>query len=148
MVTCISLVHHDAGGDPPTECVREPSSVPHSLLIAACRTFASSIPTGIITDLERQFTFSAEVGTLTISMFVVGYCVGPLVWGPLSEYVGRKPVFLGTFVVYTGMQIGCALAPNTAALLIFRFIGGTFAAAPLANSGYVLLSSIYYLGCG
>ena len=80
-------------------------------------------------------------------MFVVGYCVGPLVWGPLSEYVGRKPVFLGTFVVYTGMQVGCALAPNTAALLIFRFIGGTFAAAPLANSGYVLLPSIY-LGCG
>ncbi|TFK80170.1 MFS general substrate transporter [Polyporus arcularius HHB13444] len=101
-------------------------------------TFASSIPTGIITDLERQFAFSAEVGTLTISIFVVGYCVGPLVWGPLSEYVGRKPVFLGTFVVYTGLQVGCALAPNTAALLVFRFLGGTFAAAPLANSGAVI----------
>ena len=41
--------------------------------------------------------------------------------------------------MYTAFQIGCAVAPNTASLLIFRFLGGTFAAAPLANSGYVTL---------
>lgn len=83
----------------------------------------------------REFSFSREVGALTISIFVVGYCVGPLLWGPLSEAVGRKPVFVGTFLVYTAFQVGSALAPNTAAVLIFRFLGGTFAAAPLANSG-------------
>lgn len=38
------------------------------------------------------------------------------------------------------MQVGNALAPNTAALLIFRFLGGFFAAAPLTNAGYVLPS--------
>lgn len=36
------------------------------------------------------------------------------------------------------MQVGNALAPNTAALLIFRFLGGFFAAAPLTNAGYAL----------
>lgn len=36
------------------------------------------------------------------------------------------------------MLIGSALAPNTAALLVFRFLGGTFAACPLANSGAVV----------
>jgi MFS family permease len=36
------------------------------------------------------------------------------------------------------MQVGCALAPNTAAILIFRFLGGCFAASPLANSGAVM----------
>ncbi|KAI0808175.1 MFS general substrate transporter [Fomes fomentarius] len=101
-------------------------------------TFASSSPSGVIPDLMREFSFSREVGALTISIFVVGYCVGPLLWGPLSESVGRKPVFVGTFLVYTGFQIGSALAPNTAAVLIFRFLGGTFAAAPLANSGAVI----------
>lgn len=60
--------------------------------------------------------------------------LGPLVWGPLSEIVGRRPVFIGTFIVYVGFQIGCALAPNTGALLAFRFLGGTFAAAPLTKS--------------
>lgn len=35
----------------------------------------------------EYFTFSEEVATLTISLFVAGYCVGPLLWGPLSEIV-------------------------------------------------------------
>ena len=89
-------------------------------------------------QLIEKFTFSTEVATLTISLFVAGYCVGPLLWGPLSEQVGRKPVFVLSFIVYTAFQVGCALSPNTASILIFRFLGGTFAAAPLANSGYVI----------
>ena len=109
-----------------------------------CRTFTSSAPSGVIKQLIEKFHLSTEVATLTISLFVAGYCVGPLVWGPLSEQVGRRPVFVGSFVVYTAFQIGCAVAPNTGALLAFRFLGGTFAAAPLANSGYV--TSILYSG--
>ena len=83
----------------------------------------------------EQFGFGEEVATLNIALFVAGYCVGPLVWGPLSESIGRKPVFVGSFVVYTAFQVGNALAKNTASLLVFRFLGGVFAAAPLANSG-------------
>ena len=92
-------------------------------------------------EIEEQFGFSREVGALVISLFVAGYCVGPLLWGPLSEQIGRKPVFVVAFVVYVGFQVGCALAPNTAAILIFRFLGGVFAAAPLANSGYASSTS-------
>ena len=83
----------------------------------------------------EEFGLGTEVAILTISLFVAGYCVGPLVWGPLSEQVGRKPVFVWSFLVYTLFQVGSALAPNTGAVLAFRFLGGTFAAAPLANSG-------------
>ncbi|ELU43026.1 polyamine transporter 1 [Rhizoctonia solani AG-1 IA] len=72
------------------------------------------------------------------SLFVVGYCVGPLLWGPLSENYGRRPIFLIGFVVYTGFQIGGALAPNIASILVFRFLGGTFAACPLTNSGAII----------
>ena len=101
------------------------------------RTFASSAPTGVLPQLIEKFGFSVEVAKLTISLFVVGYCVGPLLWGPLSEQFGRKPVFIGSFFAYTAFQLGCALSQNTASILVFRFLGGTFAAAPLANSGYV-----------
>ena len=55
----------------------------------------------------------------------------------LSEAYGRRPIFLYPFALYTLTQVGSALAPNTATLLIFRFLGGFFAAAPLTNSGYV-----------
>lgn len=88
--------------------------------------------------MEEYFGFSQEVGVLTIALFVAGYCIGPLLWGPLSESLGRRPVFIGTFVAYMGFQIGCALSKNTASILIFRFLGGCFASAPLTNSGALI----------
>ncbi|KIK50280.1 hypothetical protein GYMLUDRAFT_51297 [Collybiopsis luxurians FD-317 M1] len=105
-------------------------------------TFASSAPSGIEQAFIEQFGLSEEVAVLTISLFVAGYCVGPLLWGPLSEEFGRKPIFIGTFFVYTMFQVGMALAKNTASILVFRFLGGTFAAAPLSNSG-ALISDIW-----
>lgn len=33
------------------------------------------------------FGFGTEVATLTIALFVAGYCLGPILWGPLSEQV-------------------------------------------------------------
>lgn len=105
-------------------------------------TFASSAPSGIIVPVMDRFHMSNEVAILTISLFVAGYCFGPLLWGPLSETYGRKPVFLYPCIIYTAFQVGNALAPNTASFLIFRFLGGFFAAAPLTNSG-ALLSDIW-----
>ena len=91
----------------------------------------------MMVQLIEHFHIGREVATLTIALFVAGYCVGPLAWGPMSEQVGRKPVFIICFIVYTAFQVGNALSPNTASVLVFRFLGGMFAAAPLANSGYV-----------
>ena len=107
-------------------------------LLVLNSTFASSSPSGIVRDMIAYFEFSQEVAILTISLFVAGYIIGPLLWGPLSESYGRRPIFIGTFIVYTGMQVGCALSKNTASILIFRFLGGCFAAAPLTNSGAML----------
>lgn len=83
----------------------------------------------------EEFGFGKEVGALLISLFVAGYCVGPLIWGPLSEQYGRRTIGIISFVIYTAFQIGCALSRNTASILVFRFLGGTFAASPLTNSG-------------
>ncbi|OAX44363.1 MFS general substrate transporter [Rhizopogon vinicolor AM-OR11-026] len=105
-------------------------------------TFSSSAASPMIPTLMQVFGMSEEVGILTVSLFVCGYCVGPLIWGPLSEQYGRRPVFIVSFFIYTCFQVGCALAQNTASILIFRFLGGAFAAAPLANSG-ALISDIW-----
>ncbi|OCH86985.1 hypothetical protein OBBRIDRAFT_736922, partial [Obba rivulosa] len=77
--------------------------------------------------------------TLTIALFVAGYCVGPLLWGPLSEQVcyGRRPIFIITLPMYTCFQLGCALSHNRASIIVFRLLGGMFAAAPFTNSGSV-----------
>lgn len=88
------------------------------------------------------FGFGSEVAVLTIALFVAGYGVGPLVWGPLSEHYGRKPPLVISFAAYTGFTVGCALSRNTGSILVFRFLSGTFAASALVISGYALLHLI------
>lgn len=111
-------------------------------LLVLNATFSSSTPAALVPTFINEFGISQEVGTLTVSLFVCGYCVGPLLWGPLSEQYGRRPIFIISFFIYMCFQIGCALSQNITSILIFRFLGGTFAAAPLANSG-ALISDIW-----
>lgn len=74
---------------------------------------------------------------LPTAIFLIGYCIGPLVFSPLSETIGRKPVLLWSFSVFLLGTIGCALAPNWTSLLVFRVICGTMAAAPQTVVGGV-----------
>jgi hypothetical protein len=41
----------------------------------------------------EYFGFGKEVATLTVSLFISGYCLGPLLWGPLSEDVSFSKPF-------------------------------------------------------
>ncbi|KAL0951355.1 hypothetical protein HGRIS_008059 [Hohenbuehelia grisea] len=109
-----------------------------SALLMLNATFASSAPAGIVKELMEEFHMSETVGALTISLFVAGYCVGPMLWGPLSEQYGRRPIFIYPFICYTIFQAASALARNLASVLVFRFLGGFFAAAPLTNSGAII----------
>ncbi|KAL4070839.1 major facilitator superfamily domain-containing protein [Scleroderma citrinum] len=114
-------------------------------LLVLNATFASSAPSALLPALKSEFHYSDEVSNLVVSLFVAGYCVGPLIWAPLSEQYGRRPMFIISFFVYTCFQMACALSNNAASLLVFRFLGGTFAACPLANTG-ALLADIWDVG--
>ncbi|KAK7681592.1 hypothetical protein QCA50_015325 [Cerrena zonata] len=109
-----------------------------AILLIFNSTVASSIPSGVIGQLQAHFGLSSEVSALAIALFVLGFLIGPILWGPLSEHYGRRPISLIPLTLFVGTQIGCALSPNTAAFLIFRLLGGIFAASPLSNSGAVM----------
>lgn len=70
-------------------------------------------------------------------MYLVGYVVGPLLFGPLSESYGRKIILVGTFLFFTIFTMGCAVAPNWGSLLVFRFLTGVNASSPIAVIGGV-----------
>ncbi|KAG8918132.1 hypothetical protein FRC00_012819, partial [Tulasnella sp. 408] len=101
-------------------------------------SFASSAPAGVLDQLIEHFSLSRILAILTISLFVVGYCVGPFVWGPLSEHYGRKPILLAGFLGYTAFQVGCAVAETKEQVLVFRFLGGAFAASPMTVTAAIL----------
>lgn len=72
---------------------------------------------------------------LPVSVYLIGYIFGPLVFSPLSETVGRKIVVFWTFNVFILFTLACALAPNWPSFLIFRLVTGTCASVPLTVIG-------------
>ncbi|KAI1418489.1 MFS general substrate transporter [Hypoxylon sp. FL1857] len=101
-------------------------------LMAFSSTFASSVFSTAAKQTAEEFNVSQEVMTLGLSLFVLGYCFGPLLWGPLSEVYGRKlPLMLGAFV-FCIFQVPVAVAKNAQTVIVCRFIGGVFASSSLS----------------
>jgi len=75
---------------------------------------------------------------MVTTTFLLGYCVGPLFWGPGSELYGRRPILVISIVSYTLFILGQALATNIETLLVTRFLSGFFACAPLTIAGGVM----------
>ncbi|KAF8217975.1 MFS polyamine transporter [Mycena galopus ATCC 62051] len=101
-------------------------------------TFASSAPEDAARFVAADFRISAEVSDLITSLFLLGYVFGPMFWGPGSELIGRRPIFIFSMIMYTLLHLGQALAKNIQTMLITRFLGGFFACAPLVNAGGVI----------
>ena len=110
-----------------------------AVMLVLNATFASSSPSGCFGSISETFDVSLEVAGLTITLFLLGYCAGPLIFAPLSEFYGRRWIFYSTFTLYIAFNFLCAFAPNYASLLIGRFLTGTFVSAPLSNSPGVLV---------
>lgn len=76
--------------------------------------------------MERQLHGDTE---LTITGFLIGFAIAQLVWGPISDRIGRKlPLFIGMALFVVG-SIGCAMSQsdNLAYLSSHRRVRGTYA---------------------
>ncbi|KAI1179089.1 major facilitator superfamily domain-containing protein [Nemania sp. FL0916] len=101
--------------------------------------FASSILGPAINTLDKEFHNDNEiVGSWTVSIYLLGYAVGPIIIAPLSEIYGRKPVLTAANVFFCLWQIGCALAPNIATLIVARFFSGAGGVACLTLGGVIV----------
>ncbi|KAI0161540.1 major facilitator superfamily transporter [Xylariaceae sp. FL1272] len=94
--------------------------------------FTSSIFSASTRAVAAQFGVSAEVGILGVSLYVLGFATGPIIWAPLSELKGRRlPIVIAMFG-FSVFTIACATAKDLQTLLICRFFSGFFGASPLA----------------
>lgn len=110
-----------------------------SVLLVVNATFASSSPSGCLPSISEELHVSEEAAGLVITLFLLGYCAGPLIWAPLSEFYGRRWLFYTTFLAYIAFNFLCAFAPNFGGLLVGRFLSGTFASCALSNAPGVLV---------
>lgn len=94
------------------------------------------MPSGALDALSAHFGVTDRIHLILLnSLFMVGYVIGPLAFAPLSEYIGRRPVLIGTFLGYLVFMLACSGAPNYPALLVFRLLCGINAAAPTSVLG-------------
>jgi multidrug resistance protein len=110
-------------------------AVANSVLVVS---FCSSAFSGGIQQIMAEFSVSQEIVTLGVSLFVLGFALGPLLWAPFSELYGRQIVFVGTYTAFTAFNAGAAGGPTIYGLLILRFFAAAFGSSPLTNAGGVI----------
>lgn len=107
-----------------------------NIAVIAAVTFltplASSMVAPAIPEMMRDFkTSDATIGSFIVSIYILGYAIGPLIIAPMSELYGRLPIYHicnSLFVIWT---IACAVAPNIGSLLVFRLFAGIAGSCPI-----------------
>jgi MFS transporter, DHA1 family, multidrug resistance protein len=66
---------------------------------------------------------------LVLSLFMVGFGCGQVIFGPLCDRLGRRPALLLGCALFTVAAVGCAVAPSIESLVFWRFVQGAGAAA-------------------
>lgn len=98
-------------------------------------SFGSGVYSAAISQVQQQLHVSATTARLGISLCVLGFAFGPLIWGPASELYGKtRPLWIGYFG-FCLCQIPCALSTDIYMLLVFRLLAGLAGSAMLAILG-------------
>lgn len=96
---------------------------------------ASGIVTGGMEGPMETFGVSMEVSILAVTLMVIGFGIGPLIFAPISEEIGRYPVYVVTLGLAVIFIIPCGAAQNIGTLLVCRFLNGLFFSAPMCLIG-------------
>ncbi|CZR69920.1 related to multidrug resistant protein [Phialocephala subalpina] len=93
----------------------------------ASSMFAPGVP-----QLMKEFhSTNVELASFVVSVYILGFAIGPMVIAPLSELYGRRKVYQCCNVLFLACTIVCGESPNLGMLLAFRFWAGCAGVAPL-----------------
>ncbi|KAJ6465173.1 major facilitator superfamily domain-containing protein [Mycena vitilis] len=97
----------------------------------------SAIYTSSIPGLMAEFHVSLTMATLGLTLYVLGYGIGPMFLTPLQELpiLGRNPVYIATLFLFVIFQIPLITAQNMNTVLAMRFLTGLVGSPALATGG-------------
>lgn len=112
-----------------TPLLRGRERAPFLLLVAmtACGTLGMHVIIPALPATARAMGISISTVQLTITLYLIGLAVGQLLYGPLSDRFGRRPVLVLGLTLFTLASTAAALAPNPTVLIgarILQSIGG------------------------
>lgn len=112
-----------------------------SVGIVSTLTFTTQLASSMLAPGVPEFmvefgSSSTLLASFVVSVYVLGFAVGPLVLAPGSELVGRKLVYDICNVGFTVFSAACAVSTNLGMLIVFRFLQGCFGSAPITNGRF------------
>ena len=96
-------------------------------LITLSGTLAMHIFVPALPVAAKALGATTHATQLTLSTYIVGLAVGQLVYGPISDRYGRRPVLVAGMVLYTAASAACFFAPTIGILIVarlFQALGG------------------------
>ncbi|KAL9094175.1 MAG: hypothetical protein Q9165_003590 [Trypethelium subeluteriae] len=108
--------------------------------IIAVLTFTTPLASSMFAPgiglLDQQFHNESDIlSALVLSVYLLGFVFGPFIAAPLSETVGRIPVYHGANLLFVIFSIACGVSSNMRMLIGFRFLMGTFGSVPVTIGG-------------
>ncbi len=97
------------------------------VMVTLAGTLAMHMFIPALPDAARQLGSSSGQMQQTITVYIIGLAVGQLIYGPLSDSLGRRPMLLTGLVLYTLASAAALLAPSAGALIgarLFQALGG------------------------
>jgi DHA1 family bicyclomycin/chloramphenicol resistance-like MFS transporter len=74
--------------------------------------------------IKAEFAADLSQAQLTLSALLLAFGTSQMVWGPLSDRFGRRPILLWGLATFTLAGLGCVLASSMQALIIWRALQG------------------------
>jgi multidrug resistance protein len=131
------------GMDPTTQKTRATGATYRNtrmLLLSApcpssCLSHQSMLAPGVPQLMEEFHSDNDELASFVVSVYVIGFALGPMVLAPMSEVYGRVPVYYACNVLFTIFSVACTVSSNLGMLIGFRLLAGCAGSAPLSNGG-------------
>lgn len=93
--------------------------------------FAPGVPQVLRTFEETSKTMA----TFVVSIYILGFAIGPLIIAPMSEMYGRNLLYSISNLLFVIFNVACALSTSLDMLIVFRFFAGCAGSAPLTLGG-------------
>ena len=88
--------------------------------------------------MAAEFGASKGVVNLTLILFFLGMAGFMIIWGPLSDKYGRKPVLLAGLALFSVSSLACSVAADIGQLILFRVLQSFGAGAGVAVNNAIL----------
>lgn len=105
--------------------------------LSALGSFVNDMYSPALPGMSRFFGCSVSTAQMGLSMGMAGLAIGQLVLGPLSDRLGRKPVLVGSLLVFITAAVVSIFSPSIGIFNLCRFFQGLGAAG-----GYFLARTI------